>query len=91
MTAVKDLDHYLHVGFSDADQRTHYSFLEHEHPELKLTRQELDILRGSRRLHHLDTQARKPARCLQRKHMLEKVRSLLLRRAAVCWNAAILN
>jgi len=45
VTAVKDLDHYLLVGFSDADQRTHYSFLEREHPESRLTRQELDVLR----------------------------------------------
>ena len=44
--AVKDLDHYLLVGYLDADQRTHYSFLEREHPESRLTRQELDILRG---------------------------------------------
>ena len=41
---MKDLDHYLLVGFSDADQRTHYSFLEREHPESRLTRHELDIL-----------------------------------------------
>ena len=42
---MKDLEHYLHVGFSDADQRTHYSFLERKHPEIRITRQELDILR----------------------------------------------
>ena len=42
---MKDLDHYLLIGDSDADQRTHYSFLGREHPESRLTRQDLDILR----------------------------------------------
>lgn len=44
MTAVKDLDHYLSVGFSDADQTTHWSSLERDHPEIRITRRELDAI-----------------------------------------------
>ena len=41
---MKDLDYYLGVGFSDADQSTHFSFLERDHPEVRITRRELDTL-----------------------------------------------
>jgi hypothetical protein len=44
MTAVKDLDYYLRVGYTDADQTTHLSFLEREHPEMKITRRDLDTI-----------------------------------------------
>jgi hypothetical protein len=41
---VKDLDFYLRVGYTDADQSTHFSFLERDHPESRITRRELDTI-----------------------------------------------
>lgn len=41
---MKDLDIYLRVGHTDADQTTHLSLLERDHPEIKITRRELDAI-----------------------------------------------
>lgn len=41
---MKDLDYYLRVSFTDADQATHFSFMERDHPESRITRRELDAI-----------------------------------------------
>lgn len=44
MTAVKDLEYYLRTSFTDADRKAHVSLLEREHPDARITRQEVDTL-----------------------------------------------
>lgn len=44
LAAMKDLDYFLRVSFTEADKTTHLSLVERDHPESRITRHELDTI-----------------------------------------------